>query len=180
MVWDPNALGNDTQQQLDAGLMKMSVAWSTDRFESKLGNLANLVIPHMKVAMEQIAKKAFNVVVNRTPREKRGHTSLRALWQMEYSRGETIQEYIISNLYPQQEVLWWMEEGTRPHVIRPLGPWMLRWTDEDTGEEIFAKQVKHPGTKPHHMIREARNFAEPLIQDYIDMTFNQVRDMGSY
>jgi hypothetical protein len=180
MAWDPNALGGGNQQQLDAGLLKLSFGWNSEVFESKLGNLANVVIPHMGVAMEEIAKAAFNVVVNRTPKAKHSHTDVRALWQMQYTREETVQEFIISNLYPKQEVLWFMEEGTRPHVIKPKGPWLLHWENEDTGEEIYAKQVRHPGTRPYHMIREARNIAEPLIREYIDKTFAQVRDMGSY
>jgi len=179
-MWDPNALGNNTQQELDAGMLKLRFAWNVEKFESKLGNLANIVIPHMGVFMEEIAKKAFAKVISSTPKEKKGHTSIRDLWQMLYTRGETIQEYVINNLYPQGEVLWWMEEGTRPHIIKAKPGGWLRWEDEDTGEEVFAKIVRHPGTKAHHMVRKAKEIAEPLIEEYIEKTFEQVRSMGSY
>jgi len=65
----------------------------------------------------------------------------------------------------------YVSEGTRPHVIKPTGPWPLRFkgtykaktipgliTSRDggaSGGEVFAMQVYHPGT-------EARKFEETI------------------
>lgn len=57
----------------------------------------------------------------------------------------------------------WVDEGTRAHIIRPRGPWRLRfqsgyraktkirqiasYVGGATGPVVYAKQVKHPGTR---------------------------------
>lgn len=48
-----------------------------------------------------------------------------------------------------------MEVGTRPHKIYPRPPrTMLRWIAED-GTPRWAREVKHPGTKPMPYLRPA-------------------------
>jgi len=41
----------------------------------------------------------------------------------------------------------YIEFGTQPHVITPDSKEALQWTDPETGEPVFAKKVKHPGTE---------------------------------
>jgi hypothetical protein len=49
-----------------------------------------------------------------------------------------------------------LEEGTRPHVIRPRNARALRWFGP--GGPIFARSVRHPGTR-------AQPWLEPAIRD---------------
>jgi hypothetical protein len=49
-----------------------------------------------------------------------------------------------------------LEEGTRPHVIRPKKAKALRWMGPNG--PIFARSVRHPGTK-------AQPHLEPAIRD---------------
>lgn len=46
----------------------------------------------------------------------------------------------------------YVEYGTRPHIIRPVRARALRFEVE--GEVVFARLVRHPGTKPQRFIRE--------------------------
>lgn len=45
----------------------------------------------------------------------------------------------------------YVEEDTRPHVIRSTGPWPLR--NRRTGQ-VFGPVVNHPGTTGQHFIRD--------------------------
>ena len=45
-----------------------------------------------------------------------------------------------------------VERGTRPHIITPVRAQALRF--EIGGEVVFAKLVRHPGTKPQPFVRE--------------------------
>lgn len=38
-----------------------------------------------------------------------------------------------------------VEFGTDPYIIEPDEAEALNWTDPETGEEVFAKKVEHPG-----------------------------------
>jgi len=38
-----------------------------------------------------------------------------------------------------------IEFGTEPYIIEPDEAEALNWEDRETGEQVFAKQVEHPG-----------------------------------
>lgn len=59
-----------------------------------------------------------------------------------------------------------MEEGTAPHVIRPVNKKALRFTSG--GNEVFAKKVNHPGIK-------ARPIVEPTGYSEKHNIVSQVR-----
>jgi hypothetical protein len=56
----------------------------------------------------------------------------------------------------------WVEEGTKPHVIRPRRKKWLRF--EQNGAIRFSKKVHHPGTKPRPFMQRARDKVEPLFE----------------
>jgi len=45
-----------------------------------------------------------------------------------------------------------VEYGTAPHIIRPVNGKALKFKGSN-GEDVFAKQVNHPGTRPQPFIR---------------------------
>lgn len=55
-----------------------------------------------------------------------------------------------------------VEEGTRPHVIRPRKKRALRFPAG--GREVFARQVQHPGTKGVHMLKRGAAAAAPRVR----------------
>lgn len=55
----------------------------------------------------------------------------------------------------------YLHQGTNPHVIEPRRKKALRWTDG--GKFVFARRVKHPGTKKDPYIYEALDAEEPVI-----------------
>lgn len=55
----------------------------------------------------------------------------------------------------------YLHQGTNPHVIESRRKKALRWTDG--GKFVFARRVKHPGTKKDPYIYEALDAEEPVI-----------------
>ena len=53
------------------------------------------------------------------------------------------------------EYAYFVEYGTRPHIIRPRKAKVLRWFDRWTGKPIFARYVRHPGTRRQPFLRPA-------------------------
>lgn len=56
-----------------------------------------------------------------------------------------------------------LEVGVRPHEIE--GNPVLRWVDRETGEEIYAVKVQHPGVPALGFIREGFRRALRAMQD---------------
>ncbi len=70
-----------------------------------------------------------------------------------------------------------VEDGTRAHEIRPKFRKALRWPGE--GGFMFAKVVKHPGTKPSRFLATALEkmsvrLEASIIPDAIELSFVQV------
>ena len=56
-------------------------------------------------------------------------------------------------VFPTAPYAVFVEFGTRPHIIRPVRAQALRF-ETRTGEVVFTRLVRHPGTKPKRFIRE--------------------------
>lgn len=71
------------------------------------------------------------------------------------------------NVYPTAPHAIYVEKGTRPHRIE--GKPVLSWFDPKTGMRIFARYVKHPGTKPNPFVSRARKrlkqVALPMLRE---------------
>jgi hypothetical protein len=60
----------------------------------------------------------------------------------------------------------YVEEGTRPHVIRPRRAKMLRFTVG--GRVVFSHGVHHPGTSPRPFMRVAGEAGEAALSVALD------------
>lgn len=56
----------------------------------------------------------------------------------------------------------YVELGTRPHIIRPVRASALRFEVE--GQIVFAKLVRHPGTRPQPFIWETAEAVEREVE----------------
>lgn len=55
--------------------------------------------------------------------------------------------------YPAIDYAKIVEEGSKPHIIRPINVKALRWFGR-WGQPIFAKKVSHPGTKGQFVVKK--------------------------
>ena len=156
-------------------------------FEKKMGALGTKVIPRARITAQQIAKygvKAVRLFTLKVPVARgrggriartEGRRRIADMWQLTHQRRALMDLYTIKNLYPNQDVLIFFEEGTKRHEIRPKGAGRLHWTDEDTGEDVFAKQVDHPGTPATKMVeRTEREVIQPRVELWMRQTFAMV------
>lgn len=85
----------------------------------------------------------------------------RASWFAE-TRGSTIR------IGSRSPIAVYLNNGTRPHIIRPLGKKALRFYVG--GKAVFAKLVHHPGTKGQRMLQRAlenkKDFIIALLKQY--------------
>lgn len=65
-------------------------------------------------------------------------------------RGRFISGYEVSANVPYA---WFVEKGTRPHVIRPRSASILRF--QVGGQTVFARVVHHPGTRATSFMADA-------------------------
>lgn len=64
------------------------------------------------------------------------------------------------------EIFKFVDEGTKAHIIRPVRAKMLHWVDG--GQDFFAKEVHHPGTKPQNISKEIQQIWLGLMPEYFD------------
>lgn len=62
-----------------------------------------------------------------------------------------------------------VEFGTPPHIIKPKDKKALKFKVKRGGKNIFAKKVKHPGTRPNPFIRNTiQNKLQNIIIEEIN------------
>lgn len=71
-----------------------------------------------------------------------------------------------------EDIINFLENGTKPHIIRVKYAKALHWKDED-GRDHFAQQVMHPGTKAQPHIQEAVNRTANGMLRYFFGRFNR-------
>jgi hypothetical protein len=80
--------------------------------------------------------------------------------------------YTIKNLYPNQDVLVFFEEGTPRHEIKSKGAGPMHFIDQETGEDVFAHQIDHPGQPETKMVeRTEREVIQPKVELWMRETF---------
>jgi len=141
-------------------------------FIKKIQAVGTKVIPYIKVDVEDLAEWAFEEIKARTPETSSGHRDIGKLWQMTTNRTAAREEYVIKNLYPDQDILIIiLEEGAERHVIKP------RKSDGFLhffigGKEIFTRQVFHPGIPALNLLSsveaELRSKVDWLTQRFFD------------
>jgi len=66
------------------------------------------------------------------------------------------------------QIFKYVDEGTVAHIIKPVRAKMLHWVDADSGEDRFAKEVHHPGSKAQNISGEIREIWLGLMPEYFD------------
>jgi hypothetical protein len=108
-------------------------------------------------AMEQDVKGAFIDATSgwKNPPQWRGYVRLSP-------------DNIYISVGTTNEIFKFVDEGTVAHIIKPVKAKMLHWVDPASGEDVFAKEVHHPGTKAQHISADIREIWMGLMPDYFD------------
>lgn len=70
-----------------------------------------------------------------------------------------------------------VDGGSRPHEIRPRRATFLRF--DGPGGPIYARAVKHPGTKPYAFAGEAARIAERVLIREVEVGFRELEEVLS-
>lgn len=148
-------------------MIKVKYKIDSTQFRSKSRALINELIPYAEVTAEQIAKKGVDIVSELTPRSAKGTKHMADMWQYTKSRKARVLEFVIDNMYPNQDIVLYVEEGTKPHKI-PIGRrGFLAWEGAG-GEWIYTKRaVMHPGTRPYLMLKTTEVRINALTDSYV-------------
>ena len=66
------------------------------------------------------------------------------------------------------QIFKFVDEGTVAHIIRPVRAKVLHWVDPVTGQDAYAKEVHHPGTKAQNISTDIQHIWMGLMPDYFD------------
>lgn len=152
-------------------MLKLQLKMDARLFMAKIKGVGTKVIPYVKSDIRDLAKWAFDEIKVRTPKVTSGRREIHKMWEMEESKSAAREMFIIKNLYPDEDVLIYMEEGTKPHIITPRKPggFLHFFIGSD---EIFTKSVFHPGTPAYHMVgsveAELRSKVDWLTKRFFD------------
>jgi hypothetical protein len=69
-----------------------------------------------------------------------------------------------------------MEYGSSPHIIEPKKAHALRWYEG--GASVFAKRVKHPGTKPYAFVRTTAQRWPQIVSESAARIQSRVESRG--
>jgi hypothetical protein len=154
--------------------MRLNFKVDSRIFETKMKRLGTRLGPYVSATARRMIEKAYKIVQEKTPKPRKGRTDIRSLWRIKHSKRAAVEEFIIHNLYPNEDVLVYIEEGTRPHIILPKRPGGSLHFFLDSGEEIWASWVLHPGTPDHRMVATAEMELEKMTDFYVKETFKQI------
>ena len=105
--------------------------------------------------MVDLAYWTFQKLIDLTPksgRSREGH-SVSDSWKLKFQRFVFFRELAWSVL-SEDEVIGYLEYGTRDHWIFPRFAKVLHWIDPHTGEDVFSMGHMVSGIKPVGMIRQ--------------------------
>lgn len=144
-------------------------------YDKKMSALEMKLIPFIKTTGMKLAEYGFNEIRNKTPNEK-----IKQLWKMTHRTKATEVVYTIYNKYPKEKVVLWMEEGTKPHMIRPVRTKCLHFILERSGEEIFTMRTAHPGTPAHQMVESTRaDLEDKKIPEWKELVYKEKQKLMS-
>lgn len=104
-------------------------------------------------------------VMDKTP-ELTGAT--RESWQVEYEGDISGLEGLAWRVEnpERDEIVGYLEYGTRPHIILPVRKKALHWVGLDMRDH-FSKLVRHPGTRPLGIVRSTAEEVRERLEDTV-------------
>lgn len=159
--------GVEYQGEVTQSMIKAKYKIDSRRFRSKSRALINELVPYAEVTAEQIAKQGVDIVSELTPRSAKGTQHMADMWEYTKSRKARVLEFVIENMYPNQDIVLYMEEGTKAHNIPVGGKGFLAW-EGPGGKYIYTRRaVKHPGTRPYFMLKTTEQQMDALTDKYV-------------
>ena len=81
-------------------------------------------------------------------------------------------------VYSNSPIAKFLDQGTQPHIILPKTEGgVLRWFGP-WGNPIFARSVKHPGTKPTYFVKKTVDAVRDQLRDLLNSIWREVHGIS--
>jgi len=131
--------------------------------------------------LEALADSAVDLIRFFSP----GGAKFKSLWQKTKEFGEDthLKSIVVDNAWERQDIVAFMEYGTKAHPITARPGHVLRFLSPDfsgggtpTGADFwYAKSVMHPGTKPYKMVEQAYMTLENQTEMWMETWGNAIQ-----
>jgi len=82
---------------------------------------------------------------------------------------------LTASIKPLASYAIYVERGTAPHLIRPVNASVLAF-EASSGEMVFTRLVRHPGTRPNPFMKRAADATEGKVQETFDQVWKELTD----
>lgn len=150
---------------------------------ANLRGLAAVAGGELQDGLAAIAESAVTRLVERTPRSDLDHSHIADGWTARNLNVPGVFSIEVYNKDPRAStplrladgtetpytLLDILEYGSRPHIIRPVNAKALHFMGSG-GDEVFAQEVEHPGTRPYAMVAITEAEVAVDVKKLIDRT----------
>ncbi len=100
-----------------------------------------------------------------------------APWRTGYLAQSIVKDVGIleASIKPLASYAVFVENGTAPHVIRPVNASVLAF-EGSSGEMVFTRLVRHPGTQPNPFMRRAADATEGQVLSVFDELWQELTE----
>lgn len=136
---------------------------SLDRLRRRFDQAPGIIGEELRRGMTDAVQVAQDAVRGHTP-TRTGRTRASIVGQVRLLPGNEIEGSVrpLRQAGRPGQLVEWLEEGTRPHVIRARGARVLAF--QMRGRTVFATRVMHPGTRAYRMIARGSQDSLPAIR----------------
>jgi hypothetical protein len=139
------------------------------RFGTIASEFGDTVIPTIVEALK--AEAPYRETQGTTNRDGSEHRHLRDSISGRRETSTSSMQLIFTSDVPQAA---FVVRGTRPHIIQ--GRPVLHWLD-DGGNDVFARTVHHPGTKPNRFNVRAWRAVEALVVEELKVRMRALLEL---
>jgi hypothetical protein len=98
-------------------------------------------------------------------------------WRTGYLAGSIVKDVgdLTASIKPLASYAIYVEKGTAPHLIRPVNASVLAF-EGSSGEMVFTRLVRHPGTQPNPFMKRAADATEGKVLETFDQVWKEMTE----
>ncbi len=123
----------------------------------------------LEVVSQQFEPEIAQKLVDRLADLAWSNAFYEAPWRTGYLAQSIVKDVGIveASIKPLASYAIFLEKGTVPHLIRPVNASVLAF-EGSSGEMVFTRLVRHPGTQPNPFMQRAADATEGEVKNVFD------------
>jgi HK97 gp10 family phage protein len=145
-------------------VLTLSSAWRASKTSVQIDIIRSGL--ELEVVSEQFEPQVAQKLVERLADLAWSEAFWEAPWRTGYLAGSVVKDVgvLTASIKPLASYAIFVEKGTAPHLIRPVNASVLAF-EAASGEMVFTRLVRHPGTRPNPFMRRAADATEGKVLD---------------